>query len=94
MPSEAIEAVQLLLQRPLRVLDINNVIGPKVGQILVYFLMMNGAGGPLALPALVLREDVLGVILGFLGCLYGILTSIVILRLFVSGFCSFIFAFG
>ena len=34
------QAIELLRQRPVRVVDITNIVGPGVGQILVYFLMI------------------------------------------------------
>jgi hypothetical protein len=34
------QAIDALLQRPLQVVDVNNVIGPSLGQVLVYFLMI------------------------------------------------------
>jgi hypothetical protein len=34
------EAVELLRQRPTRVLDVTNLVGPNVGQVLIYFLMI------------------------------------------------------
>ena len=37
---QELQAVELIRQRPTRVIDITNVIGPGLGQVLLYFLMI------------------------------------------------------
>ena len=37
---QEIQAIELIRQRPARVIDVTNVIGPGLGQVLVYFLMI------------------------------------------------------
>lgn len=37
---QEMQAVELIRQRPTRVLDVTNIIGPGLGQVLVYFLMI------------------------------------------------------
>jgi curved DNA-binding protein CbpA len=39
MPQE-LQAIELLRQRPVRVVDVTNIVGPGLGQVLVYFLMI------------------------------------------------------